>query len=78
MVQSQYMNTIQYVQAHWQMHFECVPEPSRLTIALRHRSRVHVCISKGNYRKFSCLGEHNTQGTSPPWFNKQGNYRFGL
>jgi len=32
-------------------------------IALRHRSRVHICISKGNYRKISCLGEHNTQGT---------------
>jgi len=22
--------------------------------------------SKGNYRKVSCLGEHNTQETSPP------------
>jgi len=42
------------------------PEPSLLTIALRRRSRVHVCISKSNYRKVSCLGEHNTQGTSPP------------
>jgi len=30
---------------------------------------------KGNYRKVSCLGEHNTQETSPPWVNKQGNYR---
>jgi len=24
MVQSQYTNTIQYAQAHWHMHFECV------------------------------------------------------
>jgi len=43
------------------------PEPSLLTIALRHRNRVHSCISKGNYRKVPCLGEHNTQGTSPHW-----------
>jgi len=43
------------------------PEPSLLTIALRHRNRLHICISKGNYRKVSCLGEHNTQGTSPHW-----------
>ena len=28
--------------------------------------------SNGNYRKVSCLGEHNTQETSPPWVNKQG------
>jgi len=35
------------------------------TIALRHRSRVHICISKGIYRKLSCLREHNTQGASP-------------
>jgi len=28
--------------------------------------------SKDNYRKVSCLGEHNTQETSPPWVNKQG------
>ena len=47
------------------------PEPSLLTIALRHRNPVHICISKGNHRKVSCLGEHNTQGTSPPWANKQ-------
>ena len=47
-------------------------------IALRHRSRVHICISKSNYRKISCLGEHNTQGTSTPWVNKQGNYRICL
>jgi len=30
---------------------------------------------KGNYRKVSCLGEHNTQGTLASWVNKQGNYR---
>jgi len=53
-------------------------EPSLLTIALRHRSRIHICISKGDYRKVSCLGEHNTHGTSPPWGNKQGNYRICL
>jgi len=47
-------------------------------IALRHRCRVHICISKRNYRKMSCLGEHNTQGTSTPWVNKQGNYRICL
>jgi len=35
--------------------------------ALRNRSRVHICISKSNYRKLSCLGENNTQGTSTPW-----------
>ena len=29
-------------------------------------------------RKVSCLGEHNTQGTSTPWVNKQANYRFCL
>jgi len=34
--------------------------------------------SKGNYHKVSCLEEHNTQGTSPPWVNKQGNYRICL
>ena len=28
--------------------------------------------SKGNYRKVSCLGDHNTQKTSPPWVTKQG------
>jgi len=43
-----------------------------------HRSRVHSCISKGNYRKVSWLGENNSQGTSPPWVNKQGNYRICL
>jgi len=42
------------------------PKPPLLTIALRHRSRVRIDISKGNYRKVSCLGEHNTQGTSSP------------
>jgi len=31
--------------------------------------------SKGNCRKFSCLGEHNTQETSPPCTNEQDNYR---
>jgi len=25
-------------------------------------------------RNVFCLGEHNTQGTSPPWVNNQGNY----
>jgi len=40
-------------------------------IALRHRSRVHICISKSNYRKIFCLGEHNTQGASTSWINKQ-------
>jgi len=44
-------------------------------IALRHRCRVHICISKGNSRKMSCLGEHSTQGTSALWVNKQSNYR---
>ena len=34
--------------------------------------------TKGNYRKVSCQGEHNTQGTSPTWVNKQGNYRICL
>jgi len=47
-------------------------------IALRHRSPVHICISKSNYRKVSCLGEHNTQGTSTPYVNNQGNYRICL
>jgi len=36
------------------------------TIALHYRSRVHICISEGNYRKVSSLGEHSTLGTSPP------------
>ena len=36
-------------------------------------SRIYF-ISKCNYRKVSCLGEHSLQGTSPPWVNKQGNY----
>jgi len=53
-------------------------EPYFLTIALRHRNRVHICISKSNYHKVSCLGENNTQGTSPPWVNKQGNCRICL
>jgi len=35
-------------------------------IVLRHKRRVHICISKSNYRKISCLGEDNTQGTSIP------------
>ena len=43
-------------------------------IDLRYWSRVHICISKSNYHKVSCLGENNTQGTSLPWVNKQGNY----
>jgi len=34
--------------------------------------------SKGNCRKVSCLEEHNTQGASHPWVNKQGNYRIFL
>ena len=34
--------------------------------------------SKGNYRKLSCLWEHSTQETSPPWVNEQGNYRICL
>jgi len=38
---------------------------SLLSIALRHRNRAHICISRGNYRKVSCLGEHNTQGLHP-------------
>jgi len=42
------------------------PEPSLLTFALRHRCRVYIWISKGDYRKVSCLGEHNMQGTSTP------------
>jgi len=36
------------------------------------------CTSKGNYRKVSCVGEHNTQGTSSLWVNKQGAYRICL
>jgi len=43
------------------------PEPSLLSFALRHWCCVYICISKGVYRKVSCLGEHNMQGTSPPW-----------
>jgi len=39
---------------------------------------LHICISKGNYRKFCCLREHKTQETSPLWVNKQGNYRICL
>ena len=38
----------------------------------------YICISKSNYRKISCLGEHNTQGTSTPWVNKQDNYTICL
>jgi len=49
-----------------------------LSFALRHWCRVYICISKCDYRTVSCLGEHNTQGTSPPWVNKQGNYRICL
>jgi len=29
-------------------------------------------------RKVSCMVEHNTQGTSTPWVNKQFNYRICL
>jgi len=54
------------------------PEPSFLAIALHHWTHVHISISKCNYREVSCLGEHNTQGSSSPWFNKQGNYRICL
>jgi len=46
--------------------------------SLHHRSHVHICINKINYRKVSCLGEHSTQGTSTPWVDKQGNYRICL
>jgi len=42
------------------------------------KSCTYICISKGNYRRVSCLGEHNTQGTLPPWVNKQGNYTICL
>jgi len=35
-------------------------------------------MSKGNYCKVSCLGEHSAQGTSSPWVNRQGNYRICL
>jgi len=38
-------------------------------------SILYTSASKGNYRKVSCLGEHNTQGTSPSCVNKQGDYR---
>jgi len=55
-----------------------IPNRRFQNIALRHRSRVHIRISKSNYRKISSLGEHNTQGTSTPWVNKQGNYRICL
>jgi len=52
------------------------------TVASNHcvapPSRVHICFSKGNYCKVSCLGEHNTQGTLPPWVNKQGSHRICL
>jgi len=34
--------------------------------------------SKGNCRKVSCLGEYNTQGTSPTWVNNQCNCRICL
>jgi len=47
-------------------------------LSLRHWCRVYICISKGDYRKVSCLGEDNMQGTSPPWVNKQRNYRICL
>jgi len=47
----------------------CFSRPSAKL--LRHRSRLYICISKGNYRKVSFLGEHNTKGISPPWVNKQ-------
>jgi len=46
--------------------------------SLHHRSHVHICINKINYRQVSCLGEHSTQGTSTPWVEKQGNYRICL
>jgi len=46
--------------------------------ALRHWCRIYICISKGDYRNVSCLGEHNMQGTSTPWVNKQRNYRICL
>jgi len=46
--------------------------------SLHHRSHVHICINKINYRQVSRLGEHSTQGTSTPWVEKQGNYRICL
>jgi len=55
------------------------PEPSLLTFVLRHWwCRVYICISKGDYCNVSFRGEHNMQGTSTPWVNKQGNYRICL
>jgi len=36
------------------------PYPSLLTIALRHRNRLDICINKGNYRKVSC-GKNTTR-----------------
>ena len=30
--------------------------------------------SNADYPNVSCHTEHYTQGTSPPWVNKQGNY----
>ena len=53
------------------------PEPSLLTFALRHWCRVYICISKGDYRKVSCLWEHNTQGISP-LANEQSKYKICL
>jgi len=41
------------------------PEPSLLTFALRHCSRVNICISKDNYPNVSCLGEYNMQELHP-------------
>jgi len=38
----------------------------------------HICISKGNYRKVSCLREHDAQGNSPHRVNMESNYRICL
>jgi len=57
------------VQTYWHRQVQGVrpfdPELSLLTFVLRHWNCVHVCINKGNYRKVSCLGEHNRQELHP-------------
>jgi len=38
---------------------DCAPSPAVPHLPL------HICISKGNYCKVSCLGEHNTRTLNP-------------
>jgi len=67
---SKILNGKKYIQCSGKFHVKlCFPGQGE-----KNFNTVYYA-SKGNYRKVSCLGEHNTQETSPPWVNKQGDYR---